>query len=44
MVFAVLLFIALAGYAQSWVFSGKDIGLPKPPFFDLLQPLPFWVL
>lgn len=43
-VFAVLLFIALAGYMQSWVFSGKDMGLPKPPFFDLLEPFPFWVL
>jgi len=43
-IFAVLAFIAMAGYIQSWVFSGKDMGLPKPPLFDLLSPFPFWLL
>lgn len=37
-------FVALAGYIQAWVFSGKDMGLPKPPFYDLLNPFPFWPL
>jgi len=43
-ILAVFLFIAFAGYTQSWVFAGKDMGLPKPPLFDILAPFPFWVL
>ena len=40
--FGVLVFIAYAGFVQSWVFSGKDAGLPKPFLYDLLNPIPFW--
>lgn len=43
-VFVIFMFIAFAGHTQSWVFSGKDAGLPKPPLFDLLRPFPFWVI
>ena len=43
-VFLVFMFICFAGYIQSWVFSGKDIGSPKPPLFDLLAPFPFWIV
>jgi len=43
-IFAVFAFIAVAGHIQSWVFSGKDMGLPKPPLFDLLSLFPFWLL
>ena len=43
-VFLVFIFICFAGYTQSWVFSGKDIGSPKPPLFDLLAPFPFWII
>jgi len=42
LIFGIFLFIAFAGHIQSWVFSGKDAGNPKPPFFDLLEPFPFW--
>ena len=42
--FMIFMFIAFAGYTQSWVFSGKDMGSPKPPLFDLLAPFPFWVV
>jgi len=42
LIFAVFLFIAFAGSIQSWVFRGKDAGEPKPLFFDLLKPIPFW--
>ncbi|MGH9923079.1 MAG: hypothetical protein ACRD38_10035 [Nitrososphaerales archaeon] len=43
-IFGVFTFIAIAGYMQSWVFSGRDMGLPKPPLFDLLSPFPFWLI
>lgn len=43
-IFATFMFIAFAGYTQSWVFSGKDIGLPKPLLFDLFAPFPFWII
>jgi len=43
-VFVLFIFIVFAGHTQSWVFSGKDIGLPKPPLFDLLAPFPFWII
>lgn len=43
-VLVILVSVALAGHVQSWVFSGKNMGLPKPPLFDLLEPFPFWVL
>lgn len=41
---SVLLFIAFAGYTQSWVFSSKDSGVPKPLLFDILNHFPFWSL
>jgi len=44
LVLAVLMLVAFAGYMQSWAFSGKDMGLPKPPLFELLTPFPFWVV
>jgi len=43
LVFVMLTLVAFAGHMQSWVFSGKDMGLPKPPLFELLAPFPFWV-
>lgn len=43
-IFGIFMFIAFAGYTQTWVFSGKDMGLPKPPIFDILAPFPFWVV
>jgi len=44
LVLPVLMLVAFAGYIQSWVFSGKDMGLPRPPLFDLIAPFPFWVV
>ena len=44
LILLIFLFIAFAGHTQSWVFSGKDMGLPKPPLFDLLKIFPFWVV
>jgi hypothetical protein len=44
LIFVILALVAFAGYVQSWVFSGKDMGLPKPPFFDLLAPFRFWAV
>lgn len=43
LVFVILVLVAFAGYTQSWVFSDKDAGVPKSPFFDLLAPFPFWL-
>ena len=40
--FGVLILIAFAGSTQSWIFSGKDAGLPKPLFYDFFSPIPFW--
>lgn len=42
-IFAVFLFIAYAGHTQTWTFSGKDLGEPPPPLYDLLKPFPFWI-
>ncbi len=42
--FGVLLLIAYAGSIQSWVFSGKDSGLPKPLLYNLFNPIPFWAI
>ncbi len=37
--------IGLAGRIQGYAFSdGETYGLPKPLFYDLLKPFPFWVL
>jgi len=44
LIFVILALVAFAGHIQSWVFSGKDMGLPKPPLFDLLAAFPFWVV
>src|SRR3989344_1814073 len=43
-IFMIFMFIAFGGQTQSWVFSDKDMGLPKPPLFDLLAPFPFWIV
>ena len=43
-VFALFMLIAFAGSTQSWAFSGKDAGLPKPPLYDLFSPYPFWLI
>ena len=40
--FAILMLIAIGGFAQSWVFSGKDQGLPKPPLYDFYSFMPLW--
>jgi hypothetical protein len=42
--FAVFLFIAFAGNTQTWAFSGRDVGEPKPWFYDLFQGIPFWTI
>ena len=42
--FCLFLVIAYGGYTQSWVFSDKDSGVPKPLLFDFLKPVPFWSL
>jgi len=43
LLFAVFLFILWAGGIQSYVFTnGETYGLPKPMFYDLLKPFPFW--
>lgn len=44
LILALFLFIAFAGHVQSWAFSGEDTGEPKPPFYDLFKPFPFWVV
>ncbi len=44
LIFVIFLFIAFAGYTQSYVFSGKDTGSPEPPLYDLLEPFPFWAI
>lgn len=44
LIFVMFTLVAFAGHIQSWVFSGKDMGLPKPPLFELLTPFPFWVV
>ena len=44
LLFLFFLFVALAGYIQVWAFAGKDMGLPKPLFYDLLNPFLFWSL
>ncbi len=41
-VLAIFFLIVYAGHIQSWVFSGKDLGLPKPRFYDILESVPFW--
>ena len=40
----ILLIILWGGQTQAWVFSGKDMGVPKPFLYDVIEPLPFWVL
>jgi hypothetical protein len=40
----VLLIILWGGQTQAWVFSDKDMGVPKPFLYDLIEPLPFWVI
>lgn len=43
-IFVIFTLVALAGYVQSWAFSGKDAGVPKPPFYDFLDGFPFWLI
>jgi len=44
----VFLAIAYGGYAQSWAFSGKALGLPAPKLAAVFEPIPYlwelWVL
>ena len=40
----ILLFILWGGQTQAWVFSDKDMGVPKPFLYDMIEPLPFWVI
>ena len=45
LLFAVLIAIAIGGHIQTWVFV-DDVPNPppKPALYDLLRPLPLWVL
>lgn len=43
-IFAIFLFIAFAGNTQTWAFSGRDLGEPKPLFYDLFLGIPFWTI
>lgn len=43
-VFAIFIFIAFAGNTQTWAFSGRELGEPKPLFYDLLRGIPFWTI
>jgi len=45
LLFAVLIAIAIGGHIQTWAFV-DDVPNPppKPPLYDLLRPLPLWVL
>ena len=43
-VFLILIFIALAGQTQSWMFVDDAGVVSKPYLYDLLQPFPFWLL
>lgn len=38
------LIILWGGHTQAWVFSDKDMGLPKPFLYDLIEPFPFWII
>ncbi len=40
----ILLIILWGGQTQAWVFSGKDMGVTKPFLYDVIEPLPFWVI
>jgi len=46
----VFLFIMVAAHIQSYAFvdgeevDGEEVGIPKPPFYDVLKPFPFWAM
>jgi hypothetical protein len=43
LLFSLFIFISIAGYIQSYAFSdGEQFGIPKPMFYDVLRPIPFW--
>lgn len=42
LIFVLFIFIMLGGSMQTWVFSDKDKGVPKPFFYDLIEPFPLW--
>lgn len=42
LIFSLFSFIVFAGHTQTWAFSGKDAGVPKPIFYDILQLFPFF--
>lgn len=44
LVLVIFMFIAFAGYIQSWGISGDEVELPKPLLYDVLTPFPFWIL
>ncbi len=43
-IFFLFAFISFGAHVQTWAFSGKDMGIPKPPLYDLLETLPLWIL
>lgn len=43
-IFAIFLFIVFAGNTQTWAFSGRDMGEPKPLFYDLFRGIPIWTI
>ncbi len=43
-IFFLFVFVLIGARIQAWAFSGKDMGIPKPPLYDFLEPLPLWVL
>lgn len=43
--FIIFMLIVVAGQIQSYAFTNGEItGKPKPVFYDLLKPFPFWAL
>lgn len=43
--FVLFMVIVAGGYIQTYAFTdGEEYGLPKPPLYDLIDPIPFWPL
>ena len=45
LIFIILMFISWVGATAAWCFSAKDMGLPKPLFYDFLGYLGYlWII
>ncbi|MHA1711347.1 MAG: hypothetical protein ACTSUS_04695 [Candidatus Freyarchaeota archaeon] len=45
LLFGTFLFIMVAAHIQSYAFiDGEEVGIPKPPLYDVLSPFPFWAM